>query len=311
MISNLTVGVTTIAFSKNLLLVEKLKNLGFENVKTNSNGKRLTKPELISFLSGCDIAIVGLDKINETVLTHLPNIKLISKYGVGLDNINFKDCKKFNVQVVYSKGVNKRSVSEMVIGFMLGLSRNLYRSSNLLKNGVWEKNGGTQLSNKIVGVIGVGNIGKDLITLLKPFNCKILVNDIIDQKKYYEENNLEEVSKEYIFKNADFITFHTPLDNSTKDILNKKTFSIMKSTSFIINTARAGIINQDDLKWALKNKLIAGAAIDVYKIEPVEDKELTSISNIINTPHIGGNSIEAVEAMGLSAIENIINHFNY
>ncbi len=310
MINNLTVGVTTIAFSKNLKLVEKLKNFGFKNVYTNSKGIRFNKHELISFLSKCDIAIVGLDKIDKNILTHLPKIKLISKYGVGLDNINFEDCKNYNVKVVYSQGINKRSVSEMVLGFMLGLSRNLYLSSNLLKIGVWKKDGGIQLSNKKVGIIGVGNIGKDLITLLKPFNCEILVNDILDQRKYYSENNLNDVSKEYIFKNADFITFHTPLNNSTKNILNKNTFSLMKPSAFVINTARAGIINQDDLKWALKNKLIAGAAIDVYKNEPVKDTELTSIDKLINTPHTGGNAKEAVEAMGISAIENIVNFLN-
>ena len=307
MIDNLTVGVTTIAFSKNLQLVDKLKNFGFKKVYTNSKGIRFNKVELISFLSKCDIAIVGLDKIDKNILIHLPKIKLISKYGVGLDNINFEDCKKYNVKVVYSQGVNKRSVSEMVLGFMLGLSRNLYLSSNLLKMGIWKKDGGMQLSNKKVGIIGVGNIGKDLIKLLKPFNCKILVNDILDQRKYYSENDLHEVSKEYIFKNADFITFHTPLDNSTKNLLNKKTFSLMKPSAFVINTARAGIINQDDLKWALNNQLIAGAAIDVYKNEPVKDLELTSIDKLINTPHTGGNAIEAVDAMGISSIENIIN----
>ena len=106
------------------------------------------------------------------------------------------------------------------------------------------------------------------------------------------------------------LSFHTPLNDSTKNILNKKSLSIMKPSSFVINTARAGIINQNDLKWALKNEIIAGAAIDVYDIEPVQDKDLTMISSLINTPHIGGNAIEAVEAMGQSAINNIVNHFN-
>jgi len=310
MINNLIIGVTTIAFSKNQKLVGQLTKMGFKKVITNSKGIRLTQAELILFLSECDIAIVGLDKIDKYVLSQLPKLKVISKYGVGLDNINFKDCDNFSTQVLYSKGVNKRSVSEMTLGFMLSLSRNLYKSSNLIKNGIWKKDGGMQLSEKKIGVIGIGNIGKDLISLLKPFNCEILVNDIIDQKEYYDKYNLREVTKDYIFKNADFITFHTPLNDSTKNILNKKSLSIMKPSTFVINTARAGIINQNDLKWALKNEIIAGAAIDVYDIEPVQDKDLTMISSLINTPHIGGNAIEAVEAMGQSAINNIVKHFN-
>ena len=310
MINNLVVGVTTVAFSKNEILIAQLQDIGFKKVLTNVNGKRFTKSELISILSKCDVAIVGLDEIDKSVLSKTTKLKAISKYGVGLNNINFEDCKKYNVDVLHTQGVNKRSVSEMTFGFMLGLARNLFVSSNLLKKGTWKKDGGIQLSGKKIGIIGVGNIGKDLISLLKPFNCEILVNDIVDQKKYYKENKLLEVSKEFIFKNADFITVHVPLDNTTKNIINKKSLSTMKSSSFVINTARAGIINQEDLKWALQNEIIAGAAIDVYDNEPPLDNDLLLIPNLINTPHIGGNSKEAVEAMGISAINNILNWIN-
>lgn len=309
-INNLTVGVTTVAFSKNETLIAQIKKMGFKEVLINEKGKRFTKDELILFLSKCDIAIVGLDKIDKSVLSKTTKLKSISKYGVGLDNINFEDCETYNIKVLYSPGVNKRSVSEMVLGFMLGLARNLFITSNLLKNGTWKKDGGIELSGKKIGIIGVGNIGKDLISLLKPFNCEILVNDIVDQKKYYEENNLFEVSKEFIFKNSDFITVHVPLDNSTENIINKKSLSTMKPSSFVINTARAGIINQEDLKWALQNEIIAGAAIDVYENEPPLDNDLLLFPNLINTPHIGGNSKEAVEAMGTSAINNILNWIN-
>ncbi|WP_228138051.1 phosphoglycerate dehydrogenase [Aliarcobacter cryaerophilus] len=306
MINNLIIGITTVAFSKNELLVNKVRNLGFKKVYTNEELKRFTKDELIKFLSKCDVAIVGLDKIDEEILSHTPKLKAISKYGVGLDNIDFNACKKYNIKVLHTQGVNKRSVSELTLGCILSLLRNIYISSNLLKSNIWEKNGGLQLSNKTIGIIGVGNIGKDLIELLKPFNCKVLVNDIINQDKYYKDNNLIKSSKEEIFRNADIITIHTPLNDSTKYMIDKKSLSIMKSNAIVINTARGGIINQEDLKWALKNNIIAGAAIDAYEIEPPEDLEFLSLPNLINTPHIGGNAIEAVNAMGESAIENIL-----
>ena len=305
-ISDLTIGVTTVAFSKDKKLVEYIKSLGFKEVLTNVAGQRFTKDELISFLSKCDVAIMGLDKIDESVIAHTSKLKAISKYGVGLDNINFEDCKKYNIDILHTQGVNKRSVSEMVLGFMLSLCRNIYTTSNLLKQGVWQKNGGTQLSGKTVGIIGVGYIGKDLVELLKPFGCTILVNDIINQDKYYQENNLKETSKEEMFKTADIITVHTPLNESTKYMINKDVLSTMKPTAFIINSARGSIVNQDDLKWALQNNIIAGAALDPYEVEPPEDKELLSLPNLINTPHIGGNAQEAVEAMGMVAISNIV-----
>jgi D-3-phosphoglycerate dehydrogenase len=309
MIKDITVGVTTIAFSKNEELMGHLNSLGFKNVKKNELGKRFSPSELVSFLGDCDAAIVGLDLITENILLEAPNLKIISKYGVGLDNIDFKACEKHNVQVFYPKGVNKRSVSEMALGFMLSLCRNLYVTSNLLKENVWHKSGGQQLSEKTIGIIGIGNIGKDLISLLKPFNCEILVNDIVDQEEYYNENCLKSVSKEELFSRSDIITLHTPLNEQTQNLINKNTLGLMKNTSFVINTARGGLINQNDLKQALIEGKIAGAAMDVYDSEPPTDKDLLKIPNLINTPHTGGNSKEAVKAMGDAAIEKILEYF--
>jgi D-3-phosphoglycerate dehydrogenase len=307
-INSFNIGVTTVAFSKNKKLVNELKELGFKNVYINELQRRFTQDELIDFLGKCDFAIVGLDKITPKVLTKLPNLKAISKYGVGLDNIDFQACKKHNVKILHTQGVNKRSVAELALGNMLSLCRNIYVSSNNLKDGIWNKNGGIELSKKTVGVIGVGHIGKDLINLLKPFGCKILVNDIIDQSDYYAKNGLFELSKEEIFEQADIVTIHTPLTDELRHFVNKKSLSKMKPTALLINTARGGLVNENDLKWALENKIIAGAAIDVYESEPPQNSDLIKIPNLITTPHIGGNSQEAVYSMGKSAIGNILNY---
>ena len=309
MINNITVGVTTVAFSKNTELINELKNAGFKSVLVNEPQRRFSEEELVSFLCKCDVAIIGLDKITEKVLSQVPNLKAIAKYGVGLDNIDFEACKKYQVEVLHTQGVNKRSVSEQALGCMLMLSRNLYVTSNDLKNGNWNKSGGTQVTGKTVGVIGVGNIGKDLIKLLKPFGCNILVNDIIDQGQYYEEHGLKEVTKEELFRNADIITIHTPLTQELRGVISKKSLSVMKSSAIVINTARGGLVNQDDLKEALLSGTIAGAAIDAYEIEPPTDQEFVNIPNLIATPHIGGNAKEAVHAMGIAAIENLVEYF--
>ena len=307
-INDLTIGVTTVAFSKDEKLISYLKSFGFKKVLINEPKRRFTQNELINFLNKCDIAIIGLDKITHEVLEKVPNLKAISKYGVGLDNIDFEACKKHNVQILHTQGVNKRSVSELALGCMLSLSRNIYMTSNDLKNGNWNKSGGTQISNKKVGIIGIGHIGKDLIELLKPFSCEILVNDIINQDEYYEKNNLLKSSKEKIFEECDIVSIHTPLTKELQYFVNKDILKTMKKSAILINTARGGLVNLDDLKWALQNKIISGAAIDAYECEPPEDKELLAIPNLINTPHIGGNSTEAVEAMGIAAIENILKY---
>lgn len=301
--------VTSKAFSKNEKLTKKIKSL-FPNTILNDENKRFSKNELIDLLNGADGAIIGLEEINKELLESVPSIKIISKFGVGLDNINLNDCEKLGVSVGWTGGVNKTSVAEMALGFMLMFSRNLYITSNQMKNGIWNKSGGFQLSGKTIGIIGVGHIGKELIKYLKPFGCKILVNDIIEQDDYYKKNNLEQTTKEYIYKQSDIITIHVPLNEETKDMITLKELKIMNKAAYLINTARGNIINENDLKIALKDGLIAGAALDVYSEEPPEDIEFLSLPNLICTPHIGGNSIEAVEAMGMSAIKHLCEYFN-
>ncbi|ELZ8949308.1 phosphoglycerate dehydrogenase [Campylobacter jejuni] len=305
---NKKIAVTTVAFSKNQYLRAKL-NSYFKCVQFNDSLKRLSQDELKSFLKDADGAIVGLDEINEDILKEANNLKVISKYGVGLNNIDFNATDKYKVSVVYPQGVNKRSVSELALGNILSLMRNSYITSNKLKKQEWDKNGGIQLSEKNVGIIGVGNIGKDLISLLKPFNCTIYVNDIIQQDEYYKRNNLIEVTKEEIYKKCDIVTIHAPSTNLTKNMVNKDVFAMMKKEAYFINTARGDIVVQEDLKWALKEKIIAGAAIDVYDQEPPKDYDFISLPNLICTPHIGGNAKEAVLAMGESAIKNLVDYF--
>lgn len=305
-----TVGVTAVAFSRDAERVQGLMEKFDGNVRTNEKLIRFTPDELIPFLQKCDYAIIGLDKITDDVLNQCPNLKIISKYGVGLDNIDFDACDKHGVKVVYPKGVNKRSASEEFLGCAISLLRNLYVTSNLLKNGEWLVQGGEQLTGKTVGIIGVGHIGKDVIELLKPFNCKILVNDIIDQSVYYASVGAEEVSKEEIFKRSDVISIHTPLTSDTRHLVNKESLALMKRSAIVINVARGGIVDESALKDALLNNKIAGAALDVYEVEPAKDMELLSIPNLMCMPHIGGNAREAVAAMGNAAIDNLLELLN-
>ncbi|NPA61630.1 MAG: phosphoglycerate dehydrogenase [Epsilonproteobacteria bacterium] len=298
------IAVTSPSFSKNKRLREETLKY-FEDVKFNLEGKRFKKDELIEYLKEADGAIIGLEPIDREVLEACSNLKYISKYGVGLNNIDLDECRKRGVKIGWRGGVNRLSVAEMALGFMLMLSRNLYITSNLLKEGTWQKEGGFELSGKTIGIIGVGFIGKELIRLLEPFNCKILVNDIVDQESYYRVHGLIEATKEDIYREADIISIHTPFDETTKDLITLREFKMMKPTAFLLNTARGGIVNEADLKYALKNSLIAGAGIDAYVVEPPIDRELIELPNLIATPHIGGNSKEAVLAMGLNAIENL------
>lgn len=296
--------MTSKSFSNNSILINELRK-SYTSINLNDENKLKTKDQLISFLQSADAAIVGLDPIDEEVLAACPSLKAIAKYGVGLNNIDQEACKKHGVKIGWTGGVNKISVAEMAIGFMLGLSRNLFFSSNNLKEGQWIKDGGFQLSEKTIGIIGCGHIGKEVIRMLKPFNCKILVNDIIDQNEFYKTNAVTAASKEDIYQYSDIITIHTPLDESTENLINLTTMSKCVKKPYIINTARGGIVNEAELLEALNNNYISGAALDSYVIEPLDIKEIYQHPKIITTPHIGGNAKEAVLAMGQTAIKNL------
>lgn len=295
---------TSPSFSKHPVLKEQM-HLHFNDVILNSEGKRFSKEELISYIGDATAVVVGLEEITKDVLDACPQLKIIAKYGVGLNNIDVNGCQERGIKIGWTGGINKLSVAEMTLGYMLMLCRNLFVTSSQLKNGIWNKEGGFQLTGKTVGIIGVGYIGKELIRLLKPFSCRILVNDIIEQESFYKENNLIEVSKKKLFEQSDIITIHTPYNENTHAMINQEAFKIMKKSAYVINSARGGIIDELALKDALINGQIAGAAIDVYLQEPPTDETLLRLENLICTPHIGGNAIEAVEAMGMSAIKHL------
>ena len=295
---------TSPSFSKNKKLQDEVYKY-FPDAQLNLEGIKFSKQDLVEFIQNAEAIIVGLDEISVDVIDKCPNLKIIAKYGVGLNNIDIEECKRKNIKIGLTGGVNKLSVAEMALGFMLMFARNLFISSNELKDGKWNKSAGFQLSGKTVGIIGLGHTGKELVRLLKPFDCQILANDVVDQTDYYSQNNIQEVSKDEIFKVSDFVTINTPFNDLTNNMVDIKVLKKMKDSAYIINIARGGIINEHDLKCALENNIIAGAALDAYSEEPPTNQEFLRLPNLICTPHIGGNAKEAIEQMGMSAINHL------
>ena len=301
------IAVPNKAFSANHKLVTELKDI-FPDVLINTENRRFNGQDLIDFIGDAEAVIIGLEDFNKSVIDGCPKVKIVAKYGVGLDNVDVQYCIQKGIQIGWEGGVNRLSVAEMTLGYMLMLIRNIYITSNQLKSGFWNKNGGANLSGKVIGIIGVGYTGKELIRLLKPFSCRILVNDIIDQREFYESAGLECVDKETIFRKSDIVSLHTPATSLTRKMVNKDMIDLMKPSGIILNTARGELIDLNALKIALMDQKISGAAVDVYHEEPPKDPELLAIDNLITTPHIGGNSIESVMAMGRSAIRSLVEY---
>ena len=297
------------SFSKHPVLRQELLK-AFPGAAFNETGRHLKDDELARFFADAEGAVVGLEKVGETLLSRCPKLRIVAKYGVGLDNIDQEACRRRRVAVGWTGGVNRRSVSEMTLACMIGLCRRVFHGARELAQGRWKKEGGRQLSGRTVGVIGAGNVGKDLIALLKPFGCRVLVNDIVDQKDYCRERGLVEATKEALYAEAEIVTLHVPLTERTRRMIDRETLRLFKPEAFLINTSRGEIVEQAALKEALMSGRLAGAALDVYEEEPPADREFLALPNLVATPHIGGNAEEAVLAMGRSAIFHLQNFFN-
>ena len=306
---NVKIKVASKSFSKHPILREELITI-FPNTEFNDEFLDFTETSFSEFVGDARGVVVGLEPVVDEVLAKCSDLQFVSKFGVGLDNVDQVATDKYNIKIGWTGGVNRRCVAEMTLCFMIGLSRQIFFSAkNLLLDNDWVKRGGHDLSNQVVGIIGVGFIGKDLVSLLKPFGCQILVNDIIDQTDYYQSNGLIACSKEEIYRQADIVTVHTPLDKTTRGSFNADVFRQMKNTAYFVNCARGGIVVQSDLKYALLNGVIAGAAIDVFESEPDTDHEFLKLKNLVCTPHTGGSSDEAILAMGRSAISHLTKFF--
>lgn len=298
--------VASRSFSKHpVLRQEVLKR--YPDAKFNDDGLSLKGESLINFLSGFEKAITALETIDESILSKLPELKVIGKYGVGLDMIDLNAMDKFNVKLGWTGGVNKRSVSELVISFAVALLHRTVFANSEVKKGKWYQVKGRQLSDCTFGIVGCGHIGKDIVKMLQPFNCKILAHDILEFDDFYSQYNVTSVSLGKLLKSSDVVTLHLPLDNSTNNIINKERLNLLKSDAVLINLARGGLVDEKALKQSLLEKKLAGAALDVFEVEPPVDFSLSEMDNVLITPHIGGSTEEAILAMGIAAIEGLEN----
>jgi phosphoglycerate dehydrogenase-like enzyme len=298
------VAVASHSFPKNPTLRAELLSRYPDSV-FNETRSPLAGPALVAFLQGHDKAITGLEALDEAAFAALPELKIVSKYGVGLDTIDIDAAARHGVSVRWTAGVNRQSVAELTIAFMIMLARNVSAVSSDLRTGIWAAGAGRQLSSATVGILGCGNVGQTVARLSRSFGARVIAHDIRSDDDFYRENGVVSVSFETLLHDADFVTVHVPLDSSTRGMIGDHELASMKPTAFLVNTARGGIVDESALKRALVSRRLAGAACDVFEIEPAADTELLSLPNFVGTPHIGGSSSEAVLAMGRAAIAGL------
>lgn len=302
------IAVTPPAFCKSSSLRAELSR-HFPNVVFNEKDRYLSVPELVDFLADADAALIGRDPINVELIQSLPKLRMISKYGVGMDNLDQQALSRANIELRVTSGTNKRSVAELTLGFMIGLCHNMSVGSEELKRGDWQRDGGQQLSGKTVGIIGCGNVGQELMRLLQPFQCRLRVRDIADRSEICRQFGAVETGFDELIRESDIVTLHVPLTGDTESLIDNAVLAKMKPSAFLVNTSRGRVVHQGDLHQALVSGEIAGAGLDVFYEEPPTDTGFLQLANLMVTPHIGGNAREAVAAMGQAAIENLVEYF--
>jgi phosphoglycerate dehydrogenase-like enzyme len=298
------IAVTSRSFSRHPVLRAELMKR-FPLVTFNETGESLVGAKLIGFLKGHDAAITALEALGDEVFAAVPEIKVVSKYGVGLDMIDLPAMARRGVRLGWRGGVNRRAVSELVIAFALTLLRRLPEANASVQGGRWQQLAGQQLSGRTVGIVGCGHIGKDLAVLLRAFDCRVLAHDVRTFPEFYARHGVAAAGLDELLEHSDIVTVHLPLDRSTANILDRDRLSRLKPTAILINAARGGLVDETAVKDMLKGARLAGAAFDVFAGEPPTDLELLRLPNVIGTPHIGGSTEEAILAMGRAAIDGL------
>lgn len=298
------VAVCSRSFSRHPVLRAELL-ARYANVTFNDAGGSLAGDELVAFLQNHDKAITALERIDEAILAQLPQLKVIGKYGVGLDMIDMEAMCRYGKRLGWTGGVNRRSVSEMVISFAVAILRHFPAAQREVLAGTWRQHVGGLLSGRTVGIIGCGFIGKDLIELLQPWGCTLLAHDILEFPDFYARFKVDPIGLEELLQRSDIVTLHVPLDESTRNMLTADRLGLMKPNAILINAARGGLVDEVALKAMLLDKKLAAAAFDVFAVEPPQDQELIRLPNFLATPHIGGSAEEAILAMGRAAIDGL------
>ncbi|MDD5440124.1 MAG: phosphoglycerate dehydrogenase [Candidatus Omnitrophica bacterium] len=285
-----------------VLVSDPLEKQGVEILEAEKEIKvdvkiKLPPEELKKIIKDYDAIVVRSEtKVTKDIIQSAPKLKVIGRAGIGLDNVDVKVASQSGVIVMNSPTGNTISTAEHAFSLLLSLSRNIPQADASLKNGKWDRKKftGVEVYGKTLGIIGLGRIGTEVAKRALSFKMKVMAYDPFLSKERAEELGVESVDLQALFKNADYITVHTPLTDETRNLINKDTIKFLKKSVRIINCARGGIVNENDICDAIQAGLVAGAAFDVYEKEPLSpDSKLTKSDRIITTPHLGASTEEA------------------
>jgi phosphoglycerate dehydrogenase-like enzyme len=270
--------------------------------------------QLCELVAEAEGIITGLEWISPRVMQSAPKLKVVSAGGVGYDHIDVPEATRRGIAVSICAGVNNHSVAELAFGMMISLSRTIGVYDRAMREGTWMPydtiRTGQELWGKTLGIVGLGRVGRSTALLAKAFGMKILATDIAWDLTFAAEHGISYVPIDRLLRESDYVSLHCPLTSATRDLINETTLDMMKPSAFLINTARGPIVKESALVNALSTKRIAGAGLDVFRVEPHPDNPYIEFPNVVLTPHIGGTTIEAADRSIYLSLVNVTNVFN-
>jgi D-3-phosphoglycerate dehydrogenase len=299
--------VTPTSYGKNDSRLKTELEAQVGEVIYNPIGKPLTSEELARLLSGIDGYIAGLDCIDVNALNNADRLKVIARYGVGVDNVDLVTAKEKGIVVTNTPGANSVSVAELALGLMLALARQIPEAVEAVHQGKWPRYAGISMEGKTVGMLGLGAIGKQLARRLCGFDCRILAFDPFADGAFAKEHQVELAAMDDVIQQADFVSLHLPLLAETRGMVNDAFLNKMKKGSFLINTSRGEVIDEEALLRALQSGHIKGAGLDAFTVEPPDPKNpLLAMPQVIATPHLGAQTDGATSNMGWLALRDCL-----
>jgi len=297
--------ITTVPFGAiDRASLEILEDAGFECV-LNPYGRRLSETELVELIPDVDALVAGTEPITSRVFNSAPRLRMISRVGVGLDNVDLLAARRRNLAVAYTPEAPCEAVAEITVGLMLCLARGIHQANSLVHAGQWERILGWRLGDLTIGVIGVGRIGRKLIDLLSGFGSRVLANDLEPSDLPYA---VEWVDKETLYRRSDVVTLHVPLTPQTRGLIGTTELGLMKRSAVLVNTSRGGVVDEASLARALRGRELRAAAVDVFCDEPYAG-ELAKLDNCLITCHMGAMAADCRFRMEYGAARNVVHFF--
>jgi len=306
-LSECKVLVTPTSFGKDDPFLKCLLEQEVGEVIYNPYGRPLKSNELPDLIKVCDGYIAGLDEIDASVLEAAKQLKVISRYGVGIDRVDLENATRLGIIVTNTPGTNSVAVAELAIGLILTLARQLCMANQATHGGNWSRISGVGLRGKVVGLVGFGQIGREVAVRLAPFGCHLVVSDPNLAQQDLQPYGVELVNLDVLLSLADFVSLHAPSLPSTQGMVNTEFLSQMKPGAFLVNTARGELVDETALVHALQSGQLRGAALDCFRQEPPPpDHPLLQLPQVILTPHTGSHTDEATFQMGQMALQDCL-----